>query len=432
MPVEFFGQTAERKGARVKNWWFPSLELWKALRWSQEAGCPEDHLSLEESKSLAMTVMGQPGSSWTSAQVLEHRSITSLVEVLGQWFLWAIVSDSKPVGTTRSTWLYDSSERPGVPDMHKERKLYAAAGYHMKLSLNSDVLVSPRSCLYKAFEAQEHEVGGIEVKACQWCPGYFVALQRTGSPQLCAAGKLAIVVQVLRVDCPVWWIVTTPTKLKVLQTIVKAMDLQSLHQKLGGWLCASATEVAGSLWSLWTTAAMLQPFEDKDLTCLAGSLRHCAGLGHGPVMEAVLAACLCGGASTASSARQSIDADKLKNVVGRKQPYDMRPVEEQPVLRSASELLSRIGMTLEEAQNIEQAPVDVQRLMVLDDDDDDDDDDEERSEQRSESQALSRDFGPMNRDLGPHLPSTLVPDHYLLLSPLSPFLSLPLPRQLRE
>ena len=66
-------------------------------------------------------------------------------------------------------------------------------------------------------------------------------------------------------------------------------------------------------------------------------------------MEAVLAACLCGGASTASSARQSIDTDKLKNVVGCKQPYELRPVEEQPVLRSASELLSRIGMTLEEA-----------------------------------------------------------------------------------
>ena len=82
MPVDVFGQTAKRKGARVKNWWFPSLEQWKALRWSQEAGCPEDHLSLEDSKSLAMTVMGQPGSSWTSAQVLEHRSITSLAEVL--------------------------------------------------------------------------------------------------------------------------------------------------------------------------------------------------------------------------------------------------------------------------------------------------------------------------------------------------------------
>ena len=77
---------------------------------------------------------------------------------------------------------------------------------------------------------------------------------------------------------------------------------------------------------------MLKPVEDKDLTCLAGSLRHCAGLGHGPAMEAVLAACLCGGAGTASSARQSIDTDKLKNVVGRKQPYDLRPVEEQPVL----------------------------------------------------------------------------------------------------
>ena len=86
---------------------------------------------------------------------------------------------------------------------------------------------------------------------------------------------------------------------------------------------------------------------------------------------------------------ESIDTDKLKNVVGCKQPYDLRPVEEQPVLRSASELLPRIGMTLEEAQNMEQAPVDVQQLMVLDDDDD-----EERSGQRSESQALSRDFGP--------------------------------------
>ena len=49
-------------------------------------------------------------------------------------------------------------------------------------------------------------------------------------------------------------------------------------------------------------------------------------------------------------------------------------------------------MTLEE----ELAPVDVQQPMVLDDD-------EERFDQRSESQALSRDFAPMNLDLGPHL-----------------------------
>ena len=100
------------------------------------------------------------------------------------------------------------------------------------------------------------------VCSAQWSPGYFVTLQHTGSPHLCTAGNLAIVVQVTRVNCPVWWIATTPTKPQVSLATVRAMDLQSLHQKLGGWLCASATEVAGTLWSLWTTAAMLQPFED--------------------------------------------------------------------------------------------------------------------------------------------------------------------------
>ena len=182
MPLQ---RGAKRKGVRARHWAFPSLEQWKALRWSQDAGCPDDHLSLEESKSLAKTVMGRPGSTWSTAQVLEHWSMTSLVTMLGQWFLWAHVSGSKPIGTTRSTWLYDNSERSGVPEMHRERKLYASAGRHMKLSLNSDVLVSPRSCLYKAWEAQGGEVpssvyvgslwGGLEVKACQWSPGYFVS-----------------------------------------------------------------------------------------------------------------------------------------------------------------------------------------------------------------------------------------------------------------
>ena len=413
LPAMPLDAPAKRKGVRARHWAFPTLEQWKALRWSQDAGCPDDHLSLEESQSLAKTVMGRPGSTWITAQVLEHWSMISLVTMLGQWFLWAHVSSSKPIGTTRSTWLSDHSERPGVPEMHRERKLYASAGHHMKLSLNSDVLVSPRSCLYKAWEAQGGEVpssvyvgslwGGLEVKACQWSPGYFVGLQHTGSPHICTAGNLAIVVQVTRVNCPVWWIVTIPTKLQVSlsTTVVKASDLESLHRQLGGWLCASETEVAGTLWSLWTTAAMLQTtaLADKDLTCLAGSLRRCAGLGHGPVMEAVVAACLCGGASTSSSAKQSIDTDKLKNLLGRKRPYVLSPIDPQPVLRSASELMSRIGMTLEEARNMGLAPgaaADVQPLMVLDDED-------ARSEPGSESEALSRDFGPMNPDLRPHL-----------------------------
>ena len=80
MALEHFAPMPKRKGAKVKYWGFPNVEQWKALRWSQDAGCPEDHLSLEESKSLAMTVMGRPGSTWTSAQVLEHGSSASVVD----------------------------------------------------------------------------------------------------------------------------------------------------------------------------------------------------------------------------------------------------------------------------------------------------------------------------------------------------------------
>ena len=46
-------------------------------------------------------------------------------------------------------------------------------------------------------------------------------------------------------NCPVWWIVTTPTKLQVSLATVRAMDLQSLHQKLGGWLRTSTPPDSG-------------------------------------------------------------------------------------------------------------------------------------------------------------------------------------------
>ena len=71
--------------------------------------------------------------------------------------------------------------------------------------------------------------------------------------------------------------------------------------------------------------------------------------------------------------------------------------------------MSRIGMTLEEARNMDLAP-----LIVLDDDD-------ARSEPGSESQALSRDFGPMNPDLRPHLAADdLDPGSHLAADDLDP------------
>ena len=52
---------AKRQAKKRRTWDLPSPEEWKAFRWSQDAGCPREPLSLQESIDLAQQVIGDPG-----------------------------------------------------------------------------------------------------------------------------------------------------------------------------------------------------------------------------------------------------------------------------------------------------------------------------------------------------------------------------------